>query len=141
MKKIILQGRPAFDGVAEGEALVCPDSIAGNTGCLGELDGVIYEHGNPNRGKSIKDTILVLPGAKGSCGWSCHFKATKINGLAPAGWVVTTIDSRVGVAIASLEKPAVGDFAGTDPVKVIKTGDWVRIDGSAGIVEITRAEG
>lgn len=137
MKTIILKGRPAFGGTAEGEALVCPDSIAGNTGSLGETDGIIYEHGNPNSGKCIKDTILVLPCAKGSCGWSCHFKAAKINGNAPAGWVVTKIDSRIGVAIASLEKPAVCDFAEADPVKIIKTGDWVKIDGSTGIVEIT----
>ncbi|MCM0758187.1 MULTISPECIES: aconitase X swivel domain-containing protein [Sporomusa] len=137
MNKIILKGRPAFAGIAEGEALVCPDSIAGNTGALGDSDGVIYEHGNPNRGKSIKDKVLVLPCSKGSCGWSCHFKATKVYGNAPAGWVVTKIDSRIGVAIVSLEKPAVVDFVEADPVKLIKTGDWVKIDGSTGIVEIT----
>ena len=129
-----------MQGSPREKALVCPDSIAGNTGCLGEDDGVIYEHGNPNKGKSIKDTILVLPSAKGSCGWSCHFKATKINGFAPAGWVVTKVDSRVGVAIASLERPAVCDFAGDDPVEVIKTGDWVKIDGSTGVVEVTPKE-
>jgi hypothetical protein len=36
-----------------------------------------------------------------------------------------------------LEKPAVVDFVEADPVKLIKTGDWVKIDGSTGIVEIT----
>lgn len=138
MKEIVMMGRPTLGGVAEGLALVCPDSIGGNTGALGDLDGVIYESGNQNRGVSIKDTILVIPGSKGSNGFSCHFKAAKMSGVSPVGWVITKIDSRVGVAVASLDVPAVSDFDGDDPVQIIQTGDWVKIDGSTGLVEITR---
>lgn len=138
MEKIILKGRPTYDGIAEGAALVCPDSIAGNTGGLDDLNGTILEKGNSNRGACIKDTILVLPCSKGSNGFSIHFKAAKHNGCSPAGWIVTEMDARIGVAIASLGIPAVSDFKGDDPVKIIKTGDWVKIDGTTGIVEITR---
>ena len=37
-REIILHGRGAIPGIAEGEAIVCPDSIAGNSGALGDID-------------------------------------------------------------------------------------------------------
>lgn len=125
-------------GIAEGEAVVCPDSISGNTGGLGDLTGIITERGNPARGLSIKDKILVLPCAKGSNGFSAHFKSAKLMGVCPAGWVITKMDSRLGVAVTSLDVPAVSDFDEVDPIEMIKDGDWVKIDGDTGTVEITR---
>lgn len=133
-----MRGRGVISGVAEGEAVVCPDSIAGNSGALGDLDGVIYEKGNVNYGVSIKDKILVVPCAKGSNGFSAHFKGALIAGVRPAGWVSTRIDARLGVAIASMNIPAVVDFEGVDPLSVIKTGDVVRIDGDTGDVVIVK---
>lgn len=138
MEKITIKGRPLMGGIAEGLAIVFPDSIAGNSGSLDDKTGVVSERGNPAIGLSIKDSVLVLPCSKGSNGFSAHFKSSKISGVCPAGWVITKIDSRLGVAVASLDVPAVADFDGIDPVEVIKTGDWIKIDGDAGIVEITR---
>jgi predicted aconitase with swiveling domain len=138
MEKIVIRGRGAIPGIAEGAALVCPDSIAGNSGALGDLDGVIHEKSNPCCGRSIRDAILVIPCAKGSNGFSAHFKCAFLKGVRPAGWVSTKVDGRLGVALASLNLPAVVDFEGADPVKVIETGDWVKIDGTTGIVEIEK---
>jgi len=138
MEVITIKGRPTYKGVAKGEALVCPDSIAGNTGGLGDLDGVIHEKGNILEGMSIKDKILVIPCGKGSNGFSAHFKSSKFMGICLAGWVVTKIDSRLGAAIASLEVPAVSDFDDIDPMTIIETGDFVTIDGDTGIVEIAK---
>ncbi len=140
MKKFTIRGRGAIEGIAEGEALVCPDSIAGNSGALGDVDGVIYEKGHVNRGKSIKGKILVIPCAKGSNGFSAHFKGACIAGVRPAGWISTRVDARLGVALASMNLPAVVDFDEADPLDVIENGDWVRIDGSTGIVEVSREE-
>lgn len=138
MSDFIMKGRGAIKGIVEGEAVVCPDSIAGNSGALGDVDGVIYEKGNVNYGVSIKDKILVVPCAKGSNGLSAHFKGAYIAGVRPAGWVATKVDARLGVALASLNIPAVVDFEGEDPIEKIKTGDLVKIDGTSGIVEVTR---
>lgn len=132
----VIKGRGAIAGIAEGEAVVCPDSIAGNSGALGDTDGVIYEKGNVNYGVCIKDKILVVPCAKGSNGFSCHFKGAYISGVRPAGWIATRVDARLGVALASMNIPAVVDFYDVEPLDVIKTGDWVKIDGTTGIVEI-----
>ena len=138
MGTFTLKGRGAIKGIAEGEAVVCPDSIAGNSGALGDVDGVIYEKGNINYGVSIKNKIIVIPCAKGSNGFSAHFKGAYIAGVRPAGWVSTKVDARLGVALASMNIPAVVDFEKEDPIQYIKTGDWVKINGSTGEVEITQ---
>ncbi|WMJ83736.1 aconitase X swivel domain-containing protein [Oscillospiraceae bacterium LTW-04] len=133
MKEFVLKGRGALKGIAEGEAVVCPDSIAGNSGALGDTDGVIYERGNVNYGVCINGKILVVPCAKGSNGFSAHFKGAQIAGVTPAGWVATRMDARLGVAVASMGIPCVADFPeDQNPLDKIKTGDWVKIDGTTG---------
>lgn len=138
MEKIVIKGRGALEGIASGTAIVFPDSIAGNSGALGDVDGVVYERGNINYGISIKNAILVIPCAKGSNGFSAHFKGALIAGVKPAGWISTKIDARLGVAIASMNIPAVVDFTDVDPIKVISTGDWVEINGTTGEVVIIK---
>jgi len=138
MEKVILYGRGAIPGIAEGEALVCPHSIAG-WGGVDPKTGEIKEWDNPNRGATIKDAILVLPGSKGSNGWSCYFGAARAAGCAPRGWIFTQIDSSSGVASAVMGIPTVVDFSPEeDPCRWIENGDYVRIDGSTGTVEVTK---
>lgn len=136
--KVLLTGRGAYSGVAEGYAIVCPDGIAGNSGGVGDTDGVIHEAQNSARGQCIRGKILVLPGAKGSNGFSAHFKSAAIAGFAPAGWVVTRMDSRIAGAIVSLRTPAVADFTQQDPIVELKTGDYLRIDGDNGTVTVLK---
>lgn len=135
MTTLSLQGRGAVGGIAEGEALVCPDSIQGWSG-IDDHTGVIIEKGHVAEGTPIDGRILVLPASKGSNCWSGHFHAAMINGKKPAGWVVRKIDSRVGVAAVVLGIPLVTDFEGDDPCQIIRTGDWVRVDGDRGVVEV-----
>lgn len=135
MSNKILKGRGAIKGVVEGEALVCSESIQGWAG-VDDVSGVIIERGHSQEGKSIKDRIIVVPCSKGSNGWSSHFHSAKVKGNFPAGWVFTKIDSRAGVAAVVVGVPAVTDIEGEDPCEVIKNGDWLRVDGDNGTVEI-----
>ncbi len=138
MNRIIIKGRGVVKGVAEGLALVCPESIQGWAG-INDQTGVIIEKGHVEEGKSIKDTVLILPGSKGSNGWSCHFHSTKIKNTSPSAWIFTKLDSRAGVAAVVLNIPTITDLE-RDPFELIKTGDWVKVDGDKGIVEITPKE-
>jgi len=138
MEARVIRGRGAVPGIVEGEALVCPASITG-WGGIDPGTGIITEYGNGNRGLSIKNRILVLPGSKGSNGWSCYFGAARAAGNAPAGWLFTSIDSSAGVACAVMRIPTVVDFCEEeDPCRLIVTGDWVRMDGGTGLVEIRK---
>lgn len=138
MEKIIIKGRSAVKGIAEGEALVCEDSIQGWAG-VDDHTGVIIEKGHKHEGECIADKILVLPCSKGSNGWSSHFHSAKVNGYKPKGWVITKLDSRAGVAAVVIGVPMVCDLENDiDPCEVIKSGDWVKVDGDNGLIEITR---
>lgn len=138
MEKITIKGRPAYPGKASGEAIVCPNSIQGWAG-VSDVNGEIIEEGHPEKGKCIKDKILVMPYGKGSTGWSGHFHSAAVAGFSPAGWLFSNIDSRCGVATAVLEVPAVADFPeDTDIFSLIKTGDFVELDGDTGEVTITK---
>jgi hypothetical protein len=138
METIVIKGRGVVAGRVEGEALVCPHSITG-WGGIDPVTGVILEYGNINRGRSIKDKVLVLPGSKGSNGWSCYFGAARVAGAAPIGWLISKIDSSSGVASAVMHIPAVVDFNGKeDPCRLIETGDWARMDGITGVIEVRK---
>lgn len=138
MEKLILEGRAGIKGVAEGEALVCEESIQGWAG-IDDHNGCIIEKGHAEEGKSIDGKILVLPCSKGSNGWSCHFNSAQVNGIKPAGWIFTKLDSRAGVASVVLDIPTVSDFdEEIDLFNIIETGDWIRVDGNTGNVEITK---
>lgn len=138
METIRIQGRGVIAGVVEGEAMVCPGSITGWNG-VEPSTGVITDFTNPHRGETMKGRILVLPGSKGSNGWSCYFGAASVAGTAPAGWMFTKIDSAAGVASSVMNIPTIVDFPeDQDPCQIIRDGDHVRMDGSTGVVEITR---
>lgn len=137
MEKITIKARGAIKGIAEGEALVCPESIQGWAG-VDDHTGNIIEKGHSQEGKCINDKILILPCSKGSNGWSCHFHSAQVKGKMPAGWVFTKMDSRAGVAAVVLDVPMVADFEDVDPCEVIETGDWVKVNGNTGEVEITK---
>ena len=138
MDLLTIKGRGVIAGIVEGEALVCPDSITGWAGIDPET-GIIMERGNVNQGRSIKEKILVMPGSKGSNGWSCYFGAARVAGTAPKGWLFSKIDSSSGVASAVMQIPTIVDFKDTqDPCKLIKNGDWVRINGETGEINIRR---
>ncbi len=138
MNEIRIKGRPAYPGIATAEAIVCPQSIQGWSG-VSDVTGCIIEEGHPEKGKCIKDKILVMPYGKGSTGWSGHFHSAAVSGFSPAGWIFSEMDSRCGVATAVLEIPAVADFPpGTDIFSLIKTGDIVTVNGYTGEVIIQK---
>jgi uncharacterized protein len=132
----VLHGRGAIRGVAEGVALVSRETIQGWNGI--DKTGKVIEKGHPFEGKSIKDAVLVLPGAKGSNGWSIHFHSAMIAGVGPAALVFPKMDSRTGVTAAVLNVPVVTDLQ-EDPFALVKTGDILRVDGNNGTVEIVSA--
>lgn len=137
-KEIIIKGRSAVKGVASGYAMVSEETIQGWSG-IDEKTGIVVEKGHPFEGKSIKDSILVISGGKGSNGWSCHFHAAKLMGIAPAALVFPKMDSRTGVAAVVTEVPVVTDLE-ENPFVIIKTGDFVIVDGDNGLVKINRGE-
>src|SRR5262245_1376392 len=136
MDKIVLKGRKVVGGVAEGEAMVTRDTISG-WGGIDHRTGTIVEMRHEMRGKSFKDKVLVFPGAKGSSGWSHYFHMTRLAGVAPKAMVFNTMTTKVALGAVVTRAPAVTDLD-QDPLGIIEDGDWVRVDGDNGIVEVTK---
>ena len=136
MDKIVLKGRKVVGGVAEGEAFVTRDTISG-WGGIDPKTGTIIELRHEMRGKSFKGKVLVFPGAKGSSGWSHYFHMARLSGAAPKAMVFNVMTTKVALGAVVTRAPAVTGLD-RDPLDLIETGDWVKVDGDKGIVEVTK---
>lgn len=134
---LTLRGRKVVGGCAEGEALVTRDTISG-WGGINPITGTVIETRHELRGQTFKDKILVFPGAKGSSGWSAAFHVTRITGTAPKALLFNEMTTKIALGAVVMRIPSVTDFD-QDPLAVIQTGDWVKVDGDRGIVEIHRS--
>ncbi|WP_342779579.1 aconitase X swivel domain-containing protein [Methylibium rhizosphaerae] len=133
---MVLHGRKVVGGVVEGEALVTRDHISG-WGGIDPRTGSVIEVRHELRGQSFAGKVLVFPGAKGSSGWSAMFHSTRLHGKAPAAMLFNEMTTKVALGAVVTHAPAMTDFD-SDPLECIETGDWVRVDADAGIVEVTK---
>lgn len=132
----VLRGRKVVGGCAEGEALVTRQTISG-WGGIDPMTGTIIETHHELRGASFKDKILVFPGAKGSSGWSAAFHLARLTNYAPRAMVFTLMSTKVALGAVVMHTPAVTDLD-QDPLGIIETGDWVKVDADRGVVEVTK---
>jgi predicted aconitase with swiveling domain len=133
----LLKGRKVVGGVVEGEALVTHQTISG-WGGINPMQGTIIETRHELRGVCFKDKILVFPGAKGSSGWSAMFHMTRLSGTAPKAMLFTEMTSKVALGAVVMRVPSMTDFD-INPLEVIETGDWVKVDADRGVVEVRKA--
>jgi len=134
---IVLHGRKVVGGCAEGEALVTTQTISG-WGGVNPMIGTVIETRHELRGQSFKDKVLVFPGAKGSSGWSAVFHMTRLANAAPKALVFNEMTTKIALGAVVMRIPSITDLD-RDPLEVIETGDWVKVDADRGIVEIRKA--
>jgi predicted aconitase with swiveling domain len=131
---MILKGHTVSPGKAEGEAVVLrvPFSF------LGELDpttGKIASPLNEQFGQDLRGKVLVTPTGKGSSmGPVISWYAMK-EGNNPAAVICLQAEAILASAAITAGIPMV-DKLDQNPLEVIKTGDYVKVDATAGIVEI-----
>jgi len=138
LTKIILHGRCVVPGVSEGEALVTDQQLSG-WGGIDSRTGTIVETRHALRGVSFAGKVLVFPGAKGSSGWSNAFHLTRTFGVAPAAMLFNEMTTKVALGAVVTRAPCLTDFD-QNPLNVIETGDWVRVDADQGVVEVTKRQ-
>jgi len=135
MKKIILRGR-GTTGKAEGVALVSRESMS----FFSDVDyrtGKVVSEVHDLYGKSVKDTILVFRSAKGGTGTAMRIPEMVRIGTAPRG-IINQVANPPVVEAAIMGGIPLVDRLDQDPIEVIETGDYVRIDAYAGIVEVEK---
>lgn len=118
-------------GVAEGSALVSKEPISFFGGIDPET-GRVIERGHPLFGETVTDKILVFPTGKGSTVGSYILYQLAKAGKAPKGIICREAEPIVAVGaiiagIPMVDKPESFNF---------KDGQWIRIDGDKGEIEI-----
>jgi uncharacterized protein len=143
MDKIILKGHKGIGGTGEGEALVCQEPInlmadAGNCWTNPKDATFTNKLGTPSvYGKSFKDKVLVFPTGKGGIFSTNIMMDMSSVGTRPKAIVNVQTHPVWAVLARYLNIPLV-DRLDQNPCQVIENGDWVKVDGEAGIIEITK---
>ena len=121
-------------GKAEGEAVVYNGPFA-FLGDLSPVTGQICMPRHKLEGESLVNKVFVFTTGKGSSGCDFAAWAAKKNGKAPAAIICIESEPVLSGAVITTGIPTV-DRPEKNVLELIKTGDHVRVDADAGIIEI-----
>lgn len=133
---MILKGRTVNFGKAEGEAIVTSIPFS----FLGEIEPSTGKVPSPSHelyGQCLAGKIFVCPTGKGSSGGPGIAYVTKQHGNMPAAMIVGEVEPVLAAAILTADIPAV-DKLDQNPLEVIETGDYVKVDADQGTVEVIK---
>lgn len=121
-------------GKAEGEAVVYNGPFA-FLGDLSPVTGRICMPRHKLEGESLVNKVFVFTTGKGSSGCDFAAWATKKNDKAPAAIICLESEPVLSGAVIVTGIPAV-DRPEKNVLELINTGDHVRVDADAGIIEL-----
>ena len=137
MRTIRLAGRGVVSGRAEGVAIVTVQPIS-FFGGLDSESGMIIERGHELEGEKATGKVLVFPRGKGSTVGSYVIYAMKKRGTAPVAMINVETEPIIAVGCILSEIPLI-DKLNEDPIKTIKTGDFIKVFADKGIIEVNRS--
>ncbi len=133
---MILKGKTVKKGVAEGEAIVSqlPFSFLGD---LNPQTGEVVPEGHDLQGQSIAGKIFVFETGKGSTvGPNIAYGAKQL-GNTPVGMICVDVEPVMAMVAIMNDIPMVHKLD-KNPLEVIKTGDYIKMDATAGTVEVIK---
>ena len=134
MKSSRIMCNPLLSGVASGTALVTSQPIC-FWGGLDPKTGTITERDHELKGLNVAGTVFIFPTGKGSSTTSAILLESVRCGTAPAAIVNLKTEPILVIGAIIAEKlydhviPIV-DTPERDPIKVIKSGEWVEVNAS-----------
>ncbi|MBM4331945.1 MAG: DUF126 domain-containing protein [Deltaproteobacteria bacterium] len=134
--KIILKGRKVIGGLAEGEAVVTHQPVS-FLGGVNPDKGIVVERGHELEGQSITGKIFIFSHGKGSTAGPYIIYAMAKRKTAPAAMINVETEPIIAVGAAMGNIPLV-DRLDQNPLEVIVTGDYVKVDGDKGIAEVIK---
>ncbi len=131
---MILKGKTVKKGIAEGEAIVSqlPFSYLGD---LNVETGTVAPKGHDLEGQSLAGKIFVFPTGKGSTVGPYVANRAKQLGNTPAGMICVEVEPVMAMVAIMNDIPMVHRLD-KNPLEVIKTGDYIKMDATGGTVEI-----
>lgn len=137
MKVRRLSGRGVVRGRGEGLALVTTQPLS-FFGGLDPVKGTVVEKGHELYGKRVTGRVLVFPWGKGSTVGSYVIYAMKKRGTAPAAIINIETEPIIAAGCILAGIPLI-DKLNEDPVKLIRTGDLVKVLADIDTIEINKA--
>ena len=135
---ILLRCHKGIGPAVTGTALVAADNLSARYD-LDRAKGVFSRPSHKLAGQSYADRILVLDTAKGgvATAWMLHDMAAR--GVVPRALIFNRVNPILaqGAAFGSV---ALLDRFESDVTQLIRTGDELRVDPAAGLVEILNRE-
>ena len=131
---MILNGKTVKKGQVEGEAIVSriPFSYLGD---LNVETGTVAPKGHDLEGQSIAGKIFVFPTGKGSTVGPYVANRAKQLGHTPAGMICVDVEPVMAMVAIMNDIPMVHRLD-QNPLEVIKTGDYIKMDATEGVVEV-----
>ena len=131
---LVLYCHQGVGPVVTGTALVAADNFSARYD-LDRARGVFSRPSHELAGESYVDRILVLDGAKGgvATAWMLHDMAAR--GIVPRALIFNRVNPIVAQGAAFARVTLVDRFTG-DVTALFRTGDQLRVDPAAGLVEI-----
>lgn len=142
MGKKKMHGRILVSGITEGEALVSKESLVWSHGVDPE-SGLIDDVRVSVCGESVKDKVLIYPLGKGSTSGATWMLEAVRCGNGPNA-IINIETELIIVAGAVLAEKLYGktipviDHTDLNPIETIQTGDWVRVNGNDGTIEVIK---
>jgi predicted aconitase with swiveling domain len=131
-----VKARKIVKGYAEGEALVSQMALGFNHG-VDPKTGVIKENDHVLQGVSMKGKVFVFPNGRGSTGGSYALYRVVQEGGGPTAMILKKADPIVIAGAVMSQCPTV-DMLENGAYDEIETGDYIKVDATNGIVEITK---
>ena len=139
MTPIVLHCHPGIGPAVEGIALVAQDNFSARYD-LDRKAGVFSRPSHALAGQSYDGRILVLNDAKGGVATAWMLHEMKSRAIVPLALVFNRVNPILAQGAAFGNVTMVDRFDG-DVTQMIRTGDRLRINPAAGVVEILEREG
>jgi predicted aconitase with swiveling domain len=133
-----IKAQTVCGGSGEGEAIV----YRGGFSFLGDLDpktGKISLPGHELEGQSLTNKVFVFTSGKGSSGGPRFAWVAKRNGVAPSAMICVASEPVLSCGVIAAKIPTVHKPE-KDPFEFIKTGDYVKVNATEGIIEIVERD-
>jgi len=132
---ILLRCHKGVGPAVVGTALVAADNFSARYD-LDRVQGIFSRPSHKLAGESYVDRILVLNAAKGgvATAWMLHEMASRM--IQPRGLVFNRVNPILAQGAAFAGLALVDRFADGDVTSLIRSGDELRLDPAAGLVEI-----
>jgi predicted aconitase with swiveling domain len=134
-RAMTIQGKTVNGGVAEGEAIVT--KMPFNFILDLDIHSGTVKSGHELKGQDLSNKIFVFPTGRGSTWGALMAYESLLRGTFCKGMVCTEAEPVIGAVAIMLDVPMVHRLA-MNPVEVIHTGDYVRVNATAGVVEVLK---